>query len=258
MVNMEMETNQMMENRSNFFQIFFGGLLICFVLFAGAYLIPWQGVDWGKLELLPARTITVVGEAITRERSQMATFTAGVTVVNDSKEVAIDEVNSKVTALIASVKNFGIQSDDIKTQNLSVYQDMETYYEEGREKTRPGQWRVSNSIEIKLHDVDRASALSDLLARSGATHVNGPNFSLEEGQSAEDNLLDEAINNAREKAEIIASSSEGKLGRIISVTEGYQSEPSYRYFGEAGGGGAPMEPGTAQVGKVVTVIFELK
>lgn len=221
--------------------------------------MPWRLVDWGKLQLDPTRTITVTGEAKTQERSQIATFTAGVSAVNDDKEAAVNEVNEKIKSVIDSVKNFGISDKDVKTQNLSVYQTEETYYDEGVAKGRPGQWRVSNDITVTLRNIDKASELADLLTGGGATNVYGPNFSLDETQSAEESLLDEAIKNARSKAEIIAQSSGGKLGKIVSVSEGLQSQTLPRFAeGYGGGGGAPIEPGTATVGKTVTVVFGLK
>jgi uncharacterized protein YggE len=238
---------------------FFGAIIFALLLLAGAFFIPWQSVDWGKIQLSPTKTITVVGEAETKEKNQVATFTAGVSAVNDNKETAIDEVNQKIKTIIDSVKDFAIASEDIKTQNLSVNQMEESYYEEGVQKSRPGQWRVNNSINITLRDVDRASALADLLSQSGATNVYGPNFTVEETQTAEKSLLEEAIKNAREKAEILAKSSGGQLGKIISVSESSQPSTIYRGLeGIGGGGGAPVEPGTSKISKVVTVVFELK
>lgn len=248
-----------MENKSNLFNIFFGILLSCAILVAGAFFIPWQKINWGKLELLPGETITVTGEAKSQQKTQVASFSAGVTALKDNKQEAIDEVNQKVKAIIEAVKEFGIKPEDIKTQNLNVYQNEETYYEEGRQKTRLGQWRVNNTIEVKLRDVDRTSALANLLTKSGANNVYGPNFSLDETKSAENSLLEDAMKNAQAKAEIIAKTAGKKVGKVVSISEGYQPVSVFRYEGiGAGGGGAPLEPGSQTVQKTITVTFELK
>ncbi len=235
------------------------------LILAGAVLLgiglflPWERVNWGELKLAPAETITVVGTAKTQERSQIASFTAGVSSINDDKEAAINEVNQKVALIIEAVKSFGISEADIQTQNLSIYQSEETFYEEVRQKQRQGQWRVSNSINITLRDIDQASELASLLTSSGATDVYGPNFRLDDTQEAESGLLDQAIANARGKAEIIAKASDGRLGKVISVSEGYQTARVYPVMFEGGmGGGAPIEPGAETVSKTVTVVFELK
>lgn len=224
------------------------------VLISGAALV-W----WGSIAFAPKHTVTVVGEARSQKKSEIATFTAGVNAIHDDKQKAIAEVSDKGDAIIASVKEFGIKPEDIKTQNLNIYQNQETYYEEGRQKQRPGQWNVSNSIEIKLREVDRASSLADVLGKSGANNVYGPNFTLDDDPSEANSLFSDAIENAREKAETVAKSSGKKLGNVLSITEGFSSSgpvPMLRM--EAGGGGGGLEPGAGTVTKSVTVVFEFK
>jgi hypothetical protein len=247
-------------NHTNPFSSVLSGLVIAVVILAGAFFIPWDQVRWGKIENTIPETATVTGTADTQEKSQIASYTAGATAVKDDKQEAINEVNGKVEALVASVKKFGIPDKDIKTSNLSIYQDQESYYEEGRQKTRPSQWRVSNSINITLRDVDKASELTELLAAGGATNVYGPNFSLDDTSQAEQDLLELAIENAKQKAEIIATASGRKLGKVINITEGYQSANAYSAYRDlgGGGGGGGIEPGTGTVSKTVTVTFELE
>jgi len=232
-------------------------ILVTFI-FLGAYFIPWNRVDWGKLEFGQPRTITVLGYAETQEKSQIARFSAGVTFTSDNKEEAINFVNQKVEEIIAAVKNFGIEEADIKTQDISVYQQEEPYWEEGRQKTRPGQWRVENTIEIILRDVDLASDLTDLLTSTGATNVYGPSFSLDDTKASEESLLKEAIEDARKKAQIIADASGKKLGEIVNVSEGDISAPIGIMMRDASGGAAPVEPGSSTVAKSVTVTFEIE
>jgi hypothetical protein len=247
-----------MGTKANLLHIFLVGLVLGGVALIGAFFIPWQSVHWGKFELQPTKSITVIGEAKIQQKTQIAEFNAGVTAVSDNKDTAIADVNQKIKTIIEAVKTFGIQDKDIKTENLSVYQGEEQYWEEGRQKTRPGQWRVSNNIRVTLRDVNKASDLADLIVKNGATNVYGPNFSVEDTSQDQATLLDEAIKNAQSKAELIARSSGGKLGKILSVTEGYTTTPYKGYLEGAGGGGPALEPGSQTIQKTVTVVFELK
>lgn len=236
-------------------------IFVLVLLFLALYFIPWNKVRWGKLEFSSPQTITVIGTAQSKEKTQIATFTAGVSHVSDNKEEAISQVNKKVQDIINAALNFGIEKADIQTENLNIYQQEETYWEDNRQKTRPGQWRVSNNVSIVLRDVDKASEFAKVLSQTGATNVYGPNFSLENTDKFEDELLKQAIENAKEKAQKIASATDRKLGKIISVSEGYSSySPIYPAFrGDAGGGGGvPIEPGSQTVSKTVTVVFELQ
>lgn len=239
------------------------GIGLSFVLLALvlAYFFPWNQINWGKVSLAQDRSVTVVGTAQSQKTNEIASFTAGVNAVNDNKEKAVAEVNEKVTALIASVKQFGIADKDIKTQNMNIYQNQETYYEDGVQKQRLGQWNVSNSVEVTLREVARAQELTDILSKSNANNVYGPNFSLDDGNNAETGLTEAALKDAREKAEVIAKASGAKLGKVVTVTEGGVSTqyPVFAMKDSAmGGGGSPVEVGSTTVSKSITVTFELK
>lgn len=216
-------------------------------------------VRWGKLEMNPSEVVTVTGESKTQIKNQRATFSAGVDVIKDKKEEATTEINEKMKALVEAVKKFGIPEGDIKTQSLSYYQQEETYYDNGVQKTRKGQWRVSSNIEIVLRDMDKSSGLADLLAGSGANNVWGPSYSLDDTSSAEKELFEGAMKNAKEKAEAAAKAAGRSLGKVISVSEGAGGGVYPLYRGAEGGGGAPaLEPGSGTVSKTVTVSYELR
>ncbi|OGC46970.1 hypothetical protein A2713_00510 [candidate division WWE3 bacterium RIFCSPHIGHO2_01_FULL_35_17] len=209
-------------------------------------------------------TVSVSGYADTSVKNQVASFSAGVSSINDKKEVAVKEVNDKIDSLTNAVKLFGIPAEDIKTESISVYQQTDSYYDNNEDGTsvqrsKPGQWSVSNSISIKLRDVEKTSKLVDLLTASGATNVYGPNFTVSDVSETENGLVGLAIENAKAKATEIANKSGRKLGKILSISEsstGY-SYPMYEKSG-MGGGGAPSEAGTSSVSKTLYVTFELK
>ncbi len=250
----------MMNSTLSLKQLIIFAIFIGVVIIFGTLIMPWQLVKWGTVSFIPGETVTVYGEARTEQKSQVASFSAGVSVVNSDKDAAIAQVNKGVEQIIAAVKTFGISEEDIKTQSISVYQGEEYFYEEGVQRSRQGQWRVSNTVEVKLRDVDKASELTEVLTQNGANNVYGPNFTLDDTNTVDNTLLTDAIENAREKAETIAKSSSRKLGKILNVTEGGASGLSYALEskGLGGGGGAPIESGTQTVSKSVTVTFELR
>jgi uncharacterized protein len=252
----------MMQASNNIITAVVVAILVGLVSLILIFLSPLKSVNWGKVSLQPSQTVTVSGEAKTQQKNQTARFSAGVNSIYDDKDKAIQEVNQKMQALIDAVKGFGIPQEDIKTQNISVYQSEEMYYDSGTQKSRPGQWRVSNSIEIKLKDITRATALSEILSSSGATTIYGPDFSIDDTDEASKELLQKAIDNAREKAEIMANASNKNLGEVLSVNEGYTQSPGIYSMaldaGGRGGGGSPTEPGSQTISKSVTVTFELK
>lgn len=228
----------------NFFSIV--GIII--ILSAICLLLPWEHVNWGKISILPAPTITVSGEAKANELPQIAHFSASVTVTNQDKQASVNKVNQTMAKLIQLIKDFGINEKDIQTQQLSVYQGKNN-------------WQASNSIRVTLRDITKASALADLLQGSEFTNVSGPSYSLDDTAETQVALLSKAIDNAREKAAKIATASKRKLGKVITVSEGGSSYPRPLSIGgmmAEKSVSAPVEPGTETIYQSVTVTFALK
>ncbi len=230
---------------------------------AAAFVLPWNRINWGKVSFVPAETVSVVGEAKSVQKNQLASYSAGVDAVSDKKENAVKEVNDKIETLIKTIKEFGIGSDDIKTQSMNIYQQEESYYDSGSQtqRTRKGQWRVGNTIEITLRDITKASDLASLLTSSGANNVYGPNFRMDDTSNVEKTLFEKAMQDARDKAQLVAKASSRTLGKVLTVTEGGSGGNVYPALmglkGDMGGGGSPIESGTSTVYKSLSVTFEL-
>lgn len=245
---------------------------------------------WGSLEMRPTSTITVSGVAKKDQVNQIASFTAGVESIEETKEEALNKANEAMNKLISKVKQFGVKEEDIKTEQTTVYQETEYVTEpmpleiqtvEGsvdgsgvsnmmypRPSTKPqkGSWRANNSVSIKLREAKQAETLLAILNDSGANYVYGPNFAIDDADTAGDELLSEAVANARTKAESIATANKQKVGKIISVSESGNYYPMYSNFESAmsisSGMGktvtdANLEPGSSSTSKSVTVTFEL-
>lgn len=224
------------------------------ILFIFIFLLPLRNINWGKINIGQDNGITVTGEATTKVKNQIASFTAGININKANKDEAVKEVNDKMAKLIEDVKAFGIKGEDIKTQGVSIN-------ESERYETKQKEWYVGNTIEIVLRDVDKAGALTDLLSKSGANNVYGPSLMLDKSNEAEKALYDEAMKDAREKAEIIAKIAGRKLGKVISVVDSGNVDtirPWLSSAKEGMGGGANIETGSSTVSKSMTVVFEMK
>jgi len=240
------------------------GLVILGVFLGGTLLFPWRLVDWGKIRMAEEETVTVSGYAEGVVENNVASFTARVEAFNDDKEVVVEEVNEGMSDLIELVKDFGIDKDDIQTQSVSVHQKEEYLRDdEGWSgEVREGQWRASNSIEIVLREVERASELATLLSDVGAVDMYGPKLMVDSKgrQIAEKELMVEAVEDAREKAEIMAEAADKRLGGVVQLMEsevgGMRLESAMSSL--KAGGGVPIETGSSEISKSVVVVFELK
>ncbi len=230
-------------------------LLVLGMFAAGKY------VGWGFIETKQQNKITVVGEAKDQLQSQVANISAGVNVTKESKDEAVKEVNEAMDKLNKSVKAEGILAADIKTTGSSIYQQTESYWDNGVQKQRPSGWSVSNNIDITVRDINKVSTLMGVLSSSGATNVNGPYYSIDkQGNEMDEALRKEAFDDAVRKAGQMAKLAGRSLGKVVSMQEytGGGISPLERTSGLGGGGGGSYEPGSATVGRSVMVEFELK
>jgi hypothetical protein len=225
------------------------------VLLFASWFTPWSH---------PRAMITVTGEAKQQVSNQVARFNVSVVETNKDKQTAVDAVNQAMAEIIGAVKEFGIEEKDLTTQNVSVYEtaDPEILIYPPRPRTGEKQWQASNSLAIILRDVNKASALTDLLQAFSKAQVSGPSFAVDDTNSSERDLLADAMADARKKAESLAEAGGRKLGKVLTASEGYSSTPYPVYrdlmaVGEAKSA-APVEPGSSQMTKTLTVVFELK
>lgn len=249
------------------FKGFFFAIGTIVVLALGIRFLPLDAINWGRFSVLPAATITVTGQAQGTQTNQVGTFNATVTVSDKVKETAVNSVNTKMTALIKSIKDYGIADADIKTETVSVYQlpvaipqAQGMMYPVPPQPVGNGDWQASNSISITLRDLTKASGFSDLLNKSGATNVYGPNLTVDQTSGSNTDLLSQAVDDARKKAEAIAKSGGQTIGKMINVQESGVSYPMPMMATRdiSGGTTTPIQPGTSTLYKSVTVVFELK
>jgi uncharacterized protein YggE len=225
-------------------------------------LVVFPYADWGSVMLRSPQMITVTASAQREQSNEIAQFYAGVTITNADKQAAVDEANTKMAEVITNLKEFGIPDEDIKTQGANVYQDQEQVTTEGRQRFEPGMWRVTNSIQIKLKDGSRTSDLLSVLGSSGLTDISGPNFMLDpDTQNDTTDLLQQAVQKAREKADKVAQSNGMRVRRVVNISEGGAmggGMPMMDMAMSARSTAAPIEAGTSTVYSSVTVTFEMR
>ena len=231
-------------------------IVILVLVSLSLFLLTVKNIEWGKVRYLQSETVTVTGEAKTTQKNQLASFNAGVNVIKTNKDEAVAEVNQKMDALIETVKALGVPEEDIKTQTMSVYQQQDP----SQPKVN-GSWSVNNSVEITLRNIDKVNELTDLLNKSGANNVYGPNFRIDDTNSIEKTLYDAAVQDAKDKATLIAKASGRKLCKVVTVNDGGTVSNIYPMYSslkaaDGMGGGAVSEPGSATVSKTLTVSFE--
>ncbi|MDO8604140.1 MAG: SIMPL domain-containing protein [bacterium] len=199
------------------------------------------------------------------------------TVREDSKKVsdAQDKVSVKIKTALSVVRKLGVDDKDIKTQNYNSYPKYEwqegtiTCMAIGCPPSRPGKqvitgYEVSQTVTIKVRDLEKVNALVDGLATAGVTEMQGPNFAIDDEDVLKAEARKQAIDKARAKAEVLAKDLGVSLIRIVSFSEG-GNYPMYYDRGmslsSAKAESAPMPElpqGENKITSNVTVTYEIR
>lgn len=234
------------------------------VLSVAGVILVFGGLMFGSYMMgvkKETQVVVVTGEAKQEKSNQIAMFSANISSVNSKKIDAVNELNKKSTSVVTAVKTFGIEDKDVKTNYFNVYQN--TQWDPSTQTSKMTDWTASLTVDITLRDIAKAGELGMLLAQLETASVNGPNLQLDDQQKQDVDMLQSALESAKEKAEKLAMSSGRKLGKLISVYEGGISTQPILYkdvaaSGMGGGAGFPINPGSSSVFKTVTATYELR
>lgn len=205
--------------------------------------------------------ITVTGEARVGQVPDIATVTLGVE-TKEKDVAAAQEKNTQIgNTLLQKIKELGIPEADVQTSQYNVYED-NRWNQEKNELESVG-WIVSQTITVKVRDTGKVSPLLAMAGKNGATSISGPNLTVDDSTDAKDVARKEAIEKAKEQAEIIRTSLELKNMKIVGYSEGFNEGVPPMYYareslGMGGGGAAPdIAPGTIEGTMIVYLTYSI-
>jgi uncharacterized protein YggE len=178
----------------------------------------------------------------------------------DTDPVAAGNQNSeRMNAIITVLDELGIAETDIQTINYSMW--VEDVYDQDNQPTGVKRYRVTNNLNIRLRDLSQIGTLIEEATNAGATYVSGITFGIADTTDLEQVALDNAIANARQKAEWIASKMDVNIGSLVNVFEGGFNTLPVPYFveesGMGGGSEVPISQGQFNVTAQVQVVYKL-
>lgn len=216
------------------------------------------------------RSFAVTGEGKVVAVPDVAEFTAGVTTEGGKDLTAIQAENTrKMNAVIAFLKEQGVDEKDVKTTNYNIsprYQYSNCGV--GGSVCPPPEivgYSVSQSLLVKVRDFKKAGDMLSGVVTKGANSVSQLSFSIDDRAALENQAREEAIRKAREKVPAIVKAGNFSLGKLISIEE--TGSPMPIYYGRdamLGMGGAEksvspaVEPGSQEIIVNVMLRYEIK
>lgn len=161
------------------------------------------------------------------------------TISKDGKTVkeaqaAVAEIEKKALDIL---KTKGVEDKDIKTEYASFNPKYEyrqaicpqvpvdagtksapSYYCPGGKQVLLG-YTASESITVKIRNTDNVGDIMQGLGTTGVSDLNGPNFAIDKEDTLKSQARKLAIDDAKQKAEVLAKDLGVRLGKITSFNE---------------------------------------
>jgi len=200
--------------------------------------------------------IYVSGSGSDSDTANQATVTLGVYTEAVTASEAIQENAELMNAVIDAIIEEGIPEDKIKTVSYSVNPN----YDWERKMTVG--YRVTNMVQVEIDEIGKVGDVLDAATGAGANNVQGISFGLNEESAAglQTTAYENALNDARGKANLIAGTLGLKITGVLSVSESvYYPYTPMRAYAESDMAGAPAPTpileGTLSVSVSVQVAF---
>ncbi|MDO8877035.1 MAG: SIMPL domain-containing protein [Pseudolabrys sp.] len=220
-------------------------LPILFVVAATVMALPAHAAD---------KVLTVTGEATVAVAPDTAVIRIGVTSSAKTAREASEGNAKQVTSVLAAIKDSGISDRDVQTSRLSLQPQYDT--------TKSGTARllgfqITNQLTVKVHDIDRLPSFLDRAIAAGANEMSGIEFIVSEQSKLLDQARDDAVADARRKAELYAKAAGVKVGQVVSIAEEGSNPPPRPMVQAMRAGAVPVAPGEQTLRASVTLSYQI-
>jgi uncharacterized protein YggE len=186
------------------------------VPFAAAVMAGMLMASQALAQTAPPPMISVTGEASLSVAPDLAQIDAGVTSDAKTARDAATSNNASMGKLLLALKGAGLDEKDYQTSRLSL-QSQYAPNQSGPPVVTG--YRASNRVTIRLRDVTKVAGVVDLLVGAGANEIGGINFMVSQASKLLDDAREQAMTDARRKAEIYAKAAGVTIGGPLSITE---------------------------------------
>lgn len=232
----------------------------------------FRSIAFVGTNLQQSHVISVDGTGEAVAIPDIATISFTVTETAKTVSVAQESATTKVNATVAALKSAGIAEKDIKTTSYSINPHYEYQGSACRadgicppSKSIVTGYDVSQSTEIKVHDLKKVGDLFTLIGSKGVENVYGPSFSVDNPEKVQAEARAKAIADAKSKADVLAKALGVRIARVSTFSEsGNGVYP--RYFGLGGADMAvskatvapEISTGEQKITSNVTIVYEIE
>lgn len=189
----------------------------------------------------------------------VASLSTGVVTQAADAKAALRANAEQMNKVMAAIKAAGIADKDIQTSGINV--NPQYKYADNRAPTITG-YQASNTVSVKVREIDKLGKVLDALVASGANQVNGPSFEIDKPEAVYDEARRAALEQAQARAEMYAKALGMRVRRIVSISEGGGFQPPRPMMMAKAAmadnfESSPVSPGETTLTANLDVVFEL-
>jgi len=207
-------------------------------------------------QIVPPAAISVSGEATVSVPPDLALVEGGVTSEAKTAREASDANNAAMGKVLQALKGAGIEAKDVQTSRLSLQP------QSAPNRSGPSAivgYRASNRVTIRVRDVAKVANVFDTLVAAGAYDIGGINFMVSQASKLLDEAREQAVADARRKAEIYAKAAGVTLGAPLGISEqGFPGPTPFRKMAGGMAAAAPVAQGEETLQVTVSVSWAIK
>lgn len=159
-------------------------------------------------------TIAVSGMAEQEVAPDMAYIDVGINVRADDAETARTQEAQIASQIRRALLGLAITDNDLQNTSYYLYQE----YKVDRSGVRTAdKYVLDSSIKVTVKDLDKLSQVIDNVVEAGATNISNITYALSTQNIIQRQLLATAVENARDKAAVVASAGSRTLGNMLSA-----------------------------------------
>jgi len=237
--------------------------VLAVVVLAGCVPADANGSEVQEINLSSQQEgIWVTGQGKVTVVPDIANLRLGIEAEGDSVTVARDQAAEAMDSVMTALTENGVADNDIKTQYFTIHRI--TQWDREKEQEVVTGYRVINMVTAKIRDIDNIGTIIDAVVDAGGdlTRVEGIDFTVDDPSAYYDEAREEAMAEARDKAEQLAELAGVTLGSATYISEGSQIPVVTR------GGYAmdveeemevetPVSPGEMEISLTVQVIYAI-
>jgi uncharacterized protein YggE len=226
---------------------------------AGTAAIP-EGISLSTQQ----QGIWVTGEGKVTAVPDIATLRLGIEAEEATVAEAQSQASEAMDRVMTALMDNGVAEKDIQTQYFSIHRV--TRWDRDKEEEVIIGYRVTNIVTAKIRDIDKAGIIIDAVAVAGGdlTRVDSISFSVDDPSDYYDEAREEAMAEARNKAQQLANLAGVSLGKATYISESTPfAPPIYRDVAEAvitapAAPTTPISPGEMEISLNIQVVYAIR